>query len=50
MTWRWLAGTVVALAAGVVVLLLALDVGRWESTFRTDDVRFVAAPTRSDLW
>lgn len=50
MTWRWLAGTVVALAAGVVALLLALDVGRWESTLRTDDVRFLAAPTRTDLW
>ncbi len=50
MTWRWLAGTVVALAAGVVVLLLALDVGRWQDTFRADDVRFLAAPTRSDLW
>ncbi len=47
---RWVAATIVALAAGVVALLLALDVGRWQSTLSRDDVRFVAAPTRTDLW
>ena len=50
MTLRWLAATVVTLAAAVVVLLLALDVGRWETTIRRDDSRFPAAPTRPDLW
>jgi hypothetical protein len=47
---RWVAATIVALAAGVVALLLALDVGRWQSTLSRDDVRFVAAPMRTDLW
>jgi hypothetical protein len=47
---RWITATVVALAAGVVALLLAVDVGRWQSTLSRDDVRFVAAPTRTDLW
>jgi hypothetical protein len=50
MTWRWLAATVVAVAAAVVALLLALDVGRWQTTMKRDDARFPAAPTRSDLW
>lgn len=50
MIWRRLAVTVVTLLAAIVALLLALDVGRWESTFNRDDVRFQAAPTRSDLW
>jgi hypothetical protein len=50
MSWRWLAATVAALAAAIVVLLLALDVARWESTLKRDDVRFEAAPTRQDLW
>ena len=39
-----------ALAAGAIVLLLALDVGRWETTLSRGDVRFKTAPTRSDLW
>jgi hypothetical protein len=47
---RWIAATIVALAAGVVALLLAVDVGRWQSTLSRDDVRFLAAPTRTDLW
>jgi hypothetical protein len=47
---RWLTGAVVALAAAIVVLLLALDVGRWEDSFGRDDVRFEAAPLRQDLW
>jgi hypothetical protein len=47
---RWLAAAVAALTAGVVAILLALDVGRWESAFARGDVRFTNAPTRQDLW
>jgi hypothetical protein len=50
MSWRWLVATVAALAAAIVVLLLALDIGHWESTLARDDVRFEAVPTRPDLW
>ncbi len=50
MSWRWSAATIVALAAGIIALLLALDVGRWQTAFARDDVRFEAAPTRTDLW
>jgi len=50
MTLRWLAATVVTLSAAVIVLLLALDVGRWQTTLTRDDSRFPAAPTRLDLW
>lgn len=50
MSWRWLVATIVALAAGIIALLLALDVGRWQTAFARDDVRFQAAPTRTDLW
>jgi hypothetical protein len=50
MSWRWTAATIAALAAGIIVLLLALDVGRWQTAFARDDVRFEAAPTRTDLW
>ena len=50
MTFRWLVATVVTLAAAVVALLLALDVGRWQTTLTRDDSRFPAAPTRLDLW
>jgi hypothetical protein len=50
MSWRWLATATVALAAGVIALLLAVDVGRWNTAFARDDVRFRFAPTRTDLW
>jgi hypothetical protein len=50
MSWRWLVTAVVALAAGVILLLLAVDVGRWNAAFARDDVRFKIEPTRSDLW
>jgi hypothetical protein len=50
MTLRWLAATTAALAAAVIVLLLALDAGRWQTTLTRDDSRFPAAPTRLDLW
>jgi hypothetical protein len=50
MSWRWLTTAIVALAAGVIVLLLAVDVGRWNTAFARDDVRYRFAPTRSDLW
>ncbi len=50
MSWRWLTTSIVALAVGVVLLLLAVDVGRWNTAFARGDVRFKFAPTRSDLW
>ena len=50
MRLRWLAAGVVALAAGIVLLLLAVDVGRWQDAFARGDVRFAAAPTRPHLW
>ena len=50
MSWRWLAAAVAALAVGIFALLLALDVGRWQTAFARGDVRFTSAPTRKDLW
>jgi hypothetical protein len=50
MSWRWLLTSIAALAAGIILLLLALDVGRWNTAFARGDVRFKFAPTRSDLW
>jgi hypothetical protein len=49
-SWRWLVTAVVAAVAGVVLMLLAVDVGRWNAAFARDDVRFRFQPTRSDLW
>jgi hypothetical protein len=49
-SWRWLGAAIAALAVGIVLLLLAVDVGRWNTAFARDDVRFKFAPTRSDLW
>jgi hypothetical protein len=49
-SWRWLATAVVALVAGVILLLLAVDVGRWNTAFARDDVRFKLQPTQTDLW
>jgi hypothetical protein len=49
-SWRWLAAATAALAAGVLLLLLAVDVGRWNTAFARGDVRFKFAPTRLDLW
>jgi hypothetical protein len=49
-SWRWLATGAVALAAGVILLLLAVDVGRWNTALARGDVRFKFAPTRMDLW
>jgi hypothetical protein len=49
-SWRWLATGAVALAAGVILLLLAVDVGRWNTALARGDVRFKFAPTRIDLW
>jgi len=34
----------------VILVLLAVDVGRWQTAFARDDVRFKFQPTRSDLW
>jgi hypothetical protein len=50
MSWRWLLAATVSLAAGVILVLLAVDVGRWQTAFARDDVRFKFQPTRSDLW
>lgn len=50
MSWRWLSTAVVSLAAAVLLILLAVDVGSWNTAFARDDVRFKFAPTRSDLW
>ena len=50
MSWRWLITAIVSLAAGVILVLLAVDVGRWNDAFARDDVRFKFQPTRSDLW
>lgn len=50
MSWRWLATAIVSLALGVILVLLAVDVGRWNTAFARDDVRFKFQPTRSDLW
>jgi hypothetical protein len=50
MSWRWLVTAVVSLALGIVLVLLAVDVGRWNTAFARDDVRFKFQPTRSDLW
>jgi hypothetical protein len=47
---RWLSAAIAALAAGAIVLLLALDVGRWETTLARGDVRFQTAPTQKRLW
>jgi hypothetical protein len=49
-SWRWLTAAIAALAAGVLLLLLAVDVGRWNTAFARGDVRFKFAPTRLDLW
>jgi hypothetical protein len=50
MSWRWLVTGIVSLAAGVLLVLLAVDVGRWNTAFARDDVRFKFQPTRADLW
>jgi hypothetical protein len=47
---RWLSAAIAALAAGAIVLLLALDVGRWQTTLARGDVRFQTAPTQTKLW
>jgi hypothetical protein len=50
MSWRWLITAIVSLALAIVLLLLAVDVGRWNTAFARDDVRFKFQPTRSNLW
>jgi hypothetical protein len=47
---RWATACVVALTVAIVALLLALDVGGWQTTISRDDVRFKATPTRANLW
>ena len=50
MSWRWLITSIAALAAGIVLLLLAVDVGRWNTALARGDVRFKFAPTSQGLW
>ena len=50
MSLRWLSAAVAALAAAIVLLLLALDVGRWHDALARGDVRFTRTPTLSTLW
>jgi hypothetical protein len=50
MSVRWLAAAIAAIGAGLILLLLALDVGRWQETLSRGDVRFKTAPTQPDLW
>lgn len=45
-----LAAAVLAAGAGVFLLLLAVDVHRWQSRIAADDVAFRTQPSRSDLW
>ena len=45
-----LAAAVLAAAVGVVLLLLALDVRRYEHRFASDDAVYRAEPAREDLW
>lgn len=45
-----LAGALLAAAAGVFLLLLAVDVHRWQTRIAADDVAFRTAITRRDLW
>jgi hypothetical protein len=41
---------VLAAAVGVFLLLLAVDVHRWQSRIAADDVAFRTQPNRNDLW
>ena len=50
MRLRWLAAAVAALAVAVTVLLLAVDLGRWQNALARGDLRFKSVPTRADLW
>ena len=45
-----LAGAFVAVAAAVLLLLLAVDVRRYERALADDDATFRANPARQDLW
>ena len=46
----WLAAALCCLAAGVVALLLAADVGRAERSLAADDARFVSRPLAGGYW
>jgi hypothetical protein len=48
--WLALAAAAVALAAGIFLFLLAVDVHRWQSRLAADDIAFRTAETRHDLW
>jgi hypothetical protein len=45
-----LVGALLAAAAAVVVLVTAVDVQRWQSGMKEDDVRFRTHPVAEDLW
>jgi hypothetical protein len=45
-----LGSALLAAAAGVFLLLLAVDVHRWQSRMAADDVAFRTEPRRNDLW
>jgi hypothetical protein len=44
------AGALACLIAALVLILLAVDIGRWQSTVAADDVRYRVRPGASDLW
>ena len=48
--WLGLGVAAVALGAAVILLLLALDVRRWEHRIAADDVAVTVNPARQDLW
>jgi hypothetical protein len=48
--WLGLGAAGLALAAAVILLLLALDVRRWEHRVAADDVAVTVNPGRQDLW
>jgi hypothetical protein len=48
--WLGLAAAALAAAAGVFLLLLAVDVHRWQTRIAADDVAVRTQQTRHDLW
>lgn len=46
----FVAGAVVCLVLAAALFAFAVDVGRWRTTLRVDDVRFRTSPEAEDLW
>ena len=46
----FVAGSLVCLIAAVLLLLLAVDVARWQSAVSADDVRYRVQPGSPELW